>query len=134
MHIRKLCVEGDSVAHVVHFELSVPNPEQAAAFYREVFGWSASKLPDPVRYWQLKTSETSPQQGIPGGIVESRSGESRVSITVQVESIDTACADVTRLGGRLITERLLVPGYGVHVLCRDPQGCFFALLEPLREQ
>ena len=122
------------MAHVVHFELSVPNPEQAAAFYREVFGWSASKLPDPVNYWQLKTSVMSAPQGIPGGIVESRSGESRVSITVQVESMDAACAQVTRFGGRLITERRRVPGYGVHVLCRDPQGCYFALLEPLVDE
>ncbi|MEP7227389.1 MAG: VOC family protein [Gemmatimonadales bacterium] len=118
------------MAHVVHFELSVPNPEQAVAFYRGVFGWSASKLPDPVNYWQLQTSEALTQQGIPGGIVESRSGEARVSVTVQVDSIDEVCAQVTRLGGRLITERLRVPGYGVHVLCRDPQGCYFALLEP----
>ena len=69
--------------------------------------------------------------GYSGGIVESRSGEARVSVTVQVDSIDEVCAQVTRLGGRLITERLRVPGYGVHVLCRDPQGCYFALLEPL---
>lgn len=122
------------MAHVVHFELSVPNPEQAIAFYRGVFGWSASKLPDPVRYWQLRTSEASPQQGIPGGIVQSRTGESRVSVTVQVESMDEACAQVTRLGGSLITEPLPVPGYGVHVLCRDPQGCYFALLEPFAGQ
>jgi hypothetical protein len=119
------------MAHVVHFELSVPNPEQAVAFYRDVFGWSATKLPDPVKYWQLRPSAMSAQQGIPGGIVESRSGESRVSVTVQVESMDEACAQVTRHGGRLITERLRVPGYGDHVLCRDPQGCYFALLEPL---
>ena len=122
------------MAHVVHFELSVPDPEQAAAFYREVFGWSVRKLADPVKYWQVKTSEATAPQGIPGGIVESRSGESRVSITVQVESMDAACAQVTRLGGRLITERLRVPGYGTHVLCKDPQGCYFALLEPLAEK
>ena len=85
-------------------------------FYRGVFGWSASKLPDPVNYWQLQTSEASAQQGIPDGIVESRSGEARVSVTVQGDSIDEVCAQVTRLGGRLITERLRVPGYGVHVL------------------
>jgi predicted enzyme related to lactoylglutathione lyase len=39
---------------VVHFEISVPNPEQAVEFYSGVFDWSAEKLPDPVQYWQLK--------------------------------------------------------------------------------
>ena len=119
------------MAHVVHFEFSVPNPEKAVEFYSDVFGWSAQKLPDPVRYWQLRTSEGPAQQGIPGGIVESKTGVPRVSITVQVESLEEACAKVTRHGGSLVTERRLVPGYGVHVLCKDPQGNFFALIEPL---
>ena len=120
-----------TVAHVVHFEFSVPNPEKAVEFYCGAFGWFATKRPDPVRYWQLRTSETDVGQGIPGGIVESRTGESRVSLTIQVESLEDACAKVTSLGGSFVTERRFVPGYGVHVLCRDPQGCFFALIEPL---
>ena len=119
------------VGHVVHFEFSVPNPEKSAAFYCDAFGWLATKLPDPLKYWQLQTSQTDQHQGLPGGIVQSKTGESRVSLTIQVESLDEACAKVTSLGGLMVTERRLVPGYGVHVLCKDPQGCFFALIEPL---
>jgi len=118
------------VAHVVHFELSVPDPEKAVAFYSEAFGWSAQKLPDPVRYWQVRTSGPEAPRGIPGGIVQSRTGEPRVSITIQVESLEEACAKVKGLGGTFITERQVVPGYGTHVLCKDPQGCYFALIEP----
>jgi predicted enzyme related to lactoylglutathione lyase len=116
---------------VVHFEFSVPNPELAVEFYSAVFGWSIQKLPDPIRYWQIRTSEGPAQQGIPGGIVQSKTGSPRVSVTIEVESLDEACAKVAGSGGTLITERQIVPGYGVHVLCRDPQGNFFALIEPL---
>jgi predicted enzyme related to lactoylglutathione lyase len=119
------------VARVVHFEFSVPNPEQAVAFYASVFGWSIQKLPDPVRYWQIRTADAPARQGIPGGIVQSKTGSPRVSVTVEVESLDETCAKVTSNGGSLITERQIVPGYGTHVLCRDPQGNFFALIEPL---
>ena len=119
------------MAHVVHFEFSVPDPEKAVAFYSDVFGWSAAKLPDPVRYWQLRTSEAPAWQGIPGGIVESKTGVPRVSITVQVESLEEVCAKISRHGGSLITERQHVPGYGLHVLCKDPQGIFFAVIQPL---
>ena len=69
------------MGQVVHFELSVPRPEEAAAFYAAVFGWSAQKLPDPVRYWQLRPSAEGGARGIPGGIVQSKTGAARVSIT-----------------------------------------------------
>jgi predicted enzyme related to lactoylglutathione lyase len=119
------------VAHVVHFEMSVPEPEQAVEFYSQVFDWSIQKLPDPVKYWQVQKPEASPQPGIPGGIVQSRTGAPRISITIQVDSIKMACTKVVNNGGKLITEKQVVPGYGVHVLCQDPQGNFFALIQPL---
>jgi Predicted enzyme related to lactoylglutathione lyase len=115
---------------VVHFEFSVADPEHTVEFYAAVFGWTIQKLPDPVRYWQIRTSEDPTQQGIPGGIVQSKTGSPRVSVTVQVESLDEACAKVASNGGSLITDRQIVPGYGIHVLCRDPQGNFFAMIEP----
>lgn len=121
------------MAHVVHFEMSVPNPEEAAAFYSAAFGWVAQKLPDPVRYWQLRTRSGAVQKGIPGGIVQSKTGAPRVSVTLQVDSLEESCAKVTRLGGSLVTERQPVPGYGIHVLCKDPQGNYFAMIEPFAE-
>jgi predicted enzyme related to lactoylglutathione lyase len=131
MNAGSLPVKETFVAHVVHFEISVPNPEQAVGFYSRVFGWSIQKLPDPVRYWQIRTCEAPSEQGIPGGIVQSKTGLPRVSVTVQVESLERACARVMSNGGSVITEQQIVPGFGVHVLCKDPQGNFFALIEPL---
>jgi uncharacterized protein len=119
------------MSSVVHFEFSVPNPEEAAAFYSAVFGWSITKLPDPIRYWQILTAEAPAQRAISGGIVQSKTGSPRVSVTIQVSSLSEACTRVTARGGSLITEPQTIPGYGVHVLCRDPQGNFFALLEPI---
>ena len=119
------------MSSVVHFEFSVPSPEEAAAFYGAVFGWSITRLPDPIRYWQIRTAEAPAQRAIPGGIVQSKTGSPRVSVTIQVPSLSEACTRVTAQGGSLITEPQTIPGYGVHVLCRDPQGNFFALLEPV---
>jgi uncharacterized protein len=116
------------MSRVVHFEFSVPNPEEAVAFYAAVFGWSITKLPDPITYWQIRGEAPG---GIPGGIVQSRTGAARVSVTIEVPSVREACGRVTAEGGTLVTEPQTIPGYGVHVLCRDPQGNFFALLEPL---
>ena len=60
---------------VVHFEIQAENPERAASFYREVFGWQIDewlipkvKIKDENRYWQVTTgSEAEP--GINGGLV-----------------------------------------------------------------
>jgi predicted enzyme related to lactoylglutathione lyase len=119
------------MSSVVHFEFSVPNPEEAAAFYSAVFGWYITKLPDPIRYWQIRTAEAPAPRAIPGGIVQSKTGSPRVSVTIQVPSVSEACTRVIAHGGSLITKPQTIPGYGVHVLCRDPQGMFFALLEPV---
>ena len=91
------------MAHVVHFEISVPHPEQAVEFYSDVFGWPAQKLPDPIPYWQLRPSVTPEHTGIPGGMIGSVSDRSRVSITIQVESLDETCARVTGMGGSIVT-------------------------------
>ena len=118
------------MAHVVHFEFSVPDPQAAVAFYHQAFGWATKKLPDPINYWQLLPATASAPPTIPGGVVRSKTGEARISLTIQVEDLTEACATVTRLGATLVTQPQAIPGFGTHVLCRDPQGCFFALLEP----
>ncbi|WLT31006.1 VOC family protein [Geothrix sp. PMB-07] len=119
-----------SLPHVVHFEFTVPDPEQAGRFYAQVFGWSIQKLPDPVRYWQIKAAGNA-KEGITGGIVQSKSGAPRVSVTIQVESLDETCAKVLQEGGALVTERQAIPGFGLHILCKDPQGNFFALIQSM---
>src|SRR4029453_10758100 len=103
------------MSRVVHFEFSVPDPEQTATFYRSVFGWAVQKLPEPARYWQIQTGNTPDQLSIPGGIVQSKSGSPRVSVTISVESLADACHKVTANGGRLITERQVFPGGGNNV-------------------
>ena len=57
------------MVHVVNFEFSAPDPEQAVAFYSKVFDWFINKLPDPIRYWQIKTSEEPDKERIGGGIL-----------------------------------------------------------------
>src|SRR5215469_1323983 len=40
---------------VVHFEIHAQEPERAARFYSEVFGWEITKWGGPVDYWLIKT-------------------------------------------------------------------------------
>ena len=52
---------------VIHFEFAADNPERAAKFYREVFGWESAKWGGPMDYWLVKTGSDGP--GIDGGIL-----------------------------------------------------------------
>src|SRR5207245_6346949 len=49
---------------VVHFEIPADDPERAAKFYRELFGWEISRWGNPAgagegpEYWMVRTVPT----------------------------------------------------------------------------
>jgi predicted enzyme related to lactoylglutathione lyase len=51
---------------VVHFEIAANDPDKAAAFYQEVFGWKITKWEGPQEYWLVETGEEG-EPGINGG-------------------------------------------------------------------
>ena len=53
---------------VTHFEVHADDPERAAKFYRDAFGWKIDKWEGPVDYW-LVTTGTEDEPGIDGGLV-----------------------------------------------------------------
>src|SRR3972149_1518157 len=65
---------------VVHFEIPADDPERAAKFYRELFGWEISKWGGPVgggegpEYWMVRTVPTDAagqptRPGVNGGLM-----------------------------------------------------------------
>src|SRR5687768_10673395 len=46
-------------SRVVHFDIPFDEPERAAAFYREAFGWSVAKW-GPADYWTMTAAEPGP--------------------------------------------------------------------------
>jgi predicted enzyme related to lactoylglutathione lyase len=39
-----------NVGRVIHFELNADDPERAARFYQDVFGWTIEKWDGPLDY------------------------------------------------------------------------------------
>ncbi len=56
------------MARVVHFEIHADDPERAARFYTEAFGWTIVNVGGPVEY-RLVTTGPDGEPGINGGIV-----------------------------------------------------------------
>jgi uncharacterized protein len=113
---------------VVHFELGAQNPERAAKFYKEAFGWEITRWTGPQEYW-LVTTGPEGEPGINGGIVRHKDGAARTVNTIGVASIDEAVKQVERSGGKLVVPKMAIPGVGYQAYCTDTEGIIFGLHE-----
>ena len=114
---------------VIHFEIPAENPERAAKFYTDVFGWKFHKWDGPVDYWLIETGTGEP--GIDGGL----SGRNPAFPTnapvntIGVSSVDTVVEKVMAAGGAVTMPKMAVPGVGWLAYCTDSEGVFFGVME-----
>ena len=75
-------------ATVSHFEIPARDPERAARFYREVFGWNVEPLPWEHPYYKVRSSALSSaagKEGIDGGITAAGAGLAHPLLMIHVE-------------------------------------------------
>src|SRR5215470_6965059 len=113
---------------VVHFELSVDDPERAIKFYTKVFGWQINKWDGPQDYWLVTTGEAG-TPGIDGAIMRRMEGGAPVVNTIDVPSVDESVAKVTANGGQLAMPKVAIPGVGYVAYCIDTEGTTFGIFE-----
>ncbi|MBZ5581978.1 MAG: VOC family protein [Acidobacteriia bacterium] len=112
----------------VHFEIPVDNPERAAAFYRNVFGWKIEKWEGPIEYWNVTTGEAGP--GINGGIMRRQHPQQPCVNTIGVDSLEETVATVEKNGGQIAVPKMAIPGVGWLAYCKDLDGHIFGVLQP----
>lgn len=128
------------MARPVNFELSADEPERAARFWSEAFGWRIEKWQGPEDYWLITTGAPS-EPGIDGALMrrEQRpewSGPATVN-TLAVPSVDEALCRVVAAGGHVVADKMAVPGVGYYAYCQDTEGNTFGVKEAnpeLREE
>jgi predicted enzyme related to lactoylglutathione lyase len=125
---------------VVHFEIPADDPERAAAFYRELFGWEIQKWEpaeeqrEGAEYWLVSTvpgdERGQPTRaGVNGGMMRRQHpGHAPVSY-FGVESVDDYVRKVLKLGGKVLVPRTQVPGMGAFAWVTDTEGNTFAVWE-----
>jgi uncharacterized protein len=113
----------------ITFELPADDVRRAARFYREVFGWTATELPE-VEFTLL--TEPSPPGAPPrvvGGIAV-RNAHVRAPVPiVSVPSIDAHLPKVEANGGVVLTRRERVGDFGFSAYVKDPEGNVVCLWE-----
>jgi predicted enzyme related to lactoylglutathione lyase len=119
------------MSRVVHFEISVDEADRALKFYSGVFGWSAEKWGGPDEYWLVNTGDGR-QPGINGGLYKRHEGMSFTSHvnTIDVPSVDDFIARIWEHGGRIVTDKLPIPGVGYFAYCQDTEGNTFGIMQP----
>src|SRR5437868_6761983 len=113
-----------------YLEMHSTAPEKAKAFYAELFGWTTNDVPvpapQPFTYTEFDTKE-GPEAGLmpqmePGA-------RSQWLPYVRVADLDEATRKATKLGGRLVKERMQVKDIGWFSVIADPGGAVLGLFQ-----
>jgi hypothetical protein len=126
---------------VIHFEIQANEPERAAKFYREVFGWEIRKYEGPdlaMEYWMVMTApEESKEPGINGGLVRrpapppsAEQGTNAFVCTVAVENFDQMAEKIGLAGGLVAMPKFPIPGMAWQGYFLDPEGNTFGIHQP----
>lgn len=113
----------------IHFEIPADDPDRAAAFYRDVFGWKFEKWDGgPMPYWLITTGGNG-EPGIDGGLLpRPHPGASTVN-TIGVASVDESVETIESKGGRTVVPKMAIPGMGWLAYCTDPEGNTFGIMQ-----
>jgi|SRR5688572_20560754 len=127
---------------IVHFEIPADQPERAAKFYRELFGWEINRFegssegmeyrPEKFEYWMVKTVPTDAEgrptrPGVNGGLMN-RMFPGQVPVNyISVADVDEFVRKAERLGAKVLMGKSPVPGMGWFAQLNDTEGNVFAI-------
>ncbi len=105
-----------------HFEIPADEPESLVAFYRELLGWTFSKVAG-FDYWSCKTADGKDDStGINGAITKKQYREQSVTNYITVADIEVLLRRVEQLGGKILVPRSPVAGMGWYAIVMDPES------------
>ncbi|MCK9593268.1 MAG: VOC family protein [Methanoregula sp.] len=113
---------------IVHFDVPAEDVARAKKFYSALLGWKFESFPE-MQYNLITTANLDGTPGVGGGMGKRMEPSQRMMNYFGVLSIDAAMNQVKSLGGKLISEKMAVPGMGYLVNCMDTEGNAFGLWE-----
>lgn len=109
-------------------DIAVDDPDRAIKFYQDVFGWEITKWEGPMNYWLIKTGEPD-EAGVDAGLAEREDPSQSMTPIIDVPSVDDFAARVIASGGKIIQQKMTIPGVGYLVSCKDTEGNTFSIME-----
>ena len=121
------------MAGVVHFEIPTDDKERANTFYQSAFGWNLTPMQE-MDYTIAITTPSDEQTGLPSapgainGALFPRTDNLRTPVlTIDVEDLDAALAQVESAGGSVAQAKDAVPGMGYFAYFKDTEGNLLGL-------
>lgn len=121
-------VRDSLMSAIVHFDVPTEDVERAKKFYSVLFGWKFESVPG-MEYNLFTTTNLDGTPGVGGGMGKRMDPSQRILNYFGVPSLDAAMKQVKSLGGKVITEKMAVPGMGFLASCIDTEGNTFGLWE-----
>ncbi len=119
--------------NVVHFEIPADDVERAQKFYSGLFGWKIEKLtgPSPVEYWLITAGTPGKEEPavLGGGMMKREDPEQKITIYINVPSVDEYAEKVKKLGGQVVVPKTAIPDMGYFAVCLDPENNGFGIWE-----
>jgi predicted enzyme related to lactoylglutathione lyase len=116
-----------TAASIVWFEIAADDVGSAKTFYGALFGWKIKSLPGVKDYWHI---DTGGGEGTPdGGLMARCHPQQAITNYVNVASVDKFMAKVVKLGGKVCSPKMTVPGKGYFAMCADTERNTFAIWE-----
>jgi predicted enzyme related to lactoylglutathione lyase len=119
---------------VVHFEIPADNPERAAKFYHELFGWDIHRMEmeGGPEYWGVSTVPTDAKgqparPGVNGGLMRRQDPGHLPVNYIAVENVDEFMRKAKRLGAAEAMPKTPVKGMGWFAWLKDTEGNVFGL-------
>ncbi len=119
---------------VIHFEIPVDQLDRAKAFYKDLFGWEMSSVPE-FNYTSIRTApsdHSGPKDRgqINGGMLQRHPDLTSPTVTIQVEDIDTLLLDIEKQGGSITVPKRKIGTNGFLAYFKDPEGNVIGLWQP----
>jgi predicted enzyme related to lactoylglutathione lyase len=96
------------------------DPGKVSEFYETVFDWKINHLPE----MNYRLVETGGEGGIGGGIMTPQKGPwpGNMAFYIDVDDLDAYAEKIRSAGGKIVVDKMEVPGVGYLSLFEDPDG------------
>ncbi len=110
---------------VTNWQIICKDPDGAAGFYQEMFGWTVDTA-NGLNYRTIGTN--SDGKGIPGGIWPSPpNGHNLVQLLIEVDDVDESLKKATELGASTVMPKQILPDGDEMAIIHDAFGITFGL-------
>lgn len=106
---------------IIHFEINADNIDRVINFYKKTFKWNIEKWKGPVDYWNIEAGNED-EQGINGGIQKREEKGDQIFNYIGVSSVDKYAKEIEKNGGKLVSQKITVPGVGYFYMFKDTEG------------